>query len=122
MCQTILRSQFAIEQVTLRLETVEEFGDIAVEMNPISGVTSSIRGSLAGVVPEVSYTLGDIGNTLNDLVMEAGGATTTSWNVTASGEEANQILSDASAIAEQKMKERFPTLPDSGLPSLERSP
>ena len=122
MCHMILRSQFAIEQVTLRLETVEEFGDIAVDMNPISGVISSIRGSLAGVVPEVSYTLGDIGNTLNDLVMEAGGATTTSWNVTTSGEEANQILSDASAIADQKMKERFPTLPDSGLPSLERSP
>lgn len=121
MCQIILRSQFAIEQVVLRLETVEEFGDIVVEMSPVAGVISSIKGSLAGVVPEVSYRLGEIGDTLNDLVMEAGGASTTSWNVVSSGEEAEKILADANVIAEQKMKDRFPTLPDTTLPSLEKS-
>lgn len=122
MCQTILRSQFAIEQVILRLETVEEFGDIVVEMSPVAGVITSIRGHLAGVVPEVSYKLGEIGDTLNDLVMEAGGAASVSWNVMSSGEEAEKILTDANTVAEQKMKEKFPTLPDTSLPSLEKTP
>lgn len=121
MCQTILRSQFAIEQVTLRLETVEEFGDIVVEMSPIAGVINSIRGHLAGVVPDVSYKLGEIGDTLNDLVMEAGGAASASWNVMSSGEDSEKILSDANLIAEQKMKEKFPTLPDTSLPSFEKT-
>jgi division protein CdvB (Snf7/Vps24/ESCRT-III family) len=121
MCQTILRGQFAIEQVVLRLETVEEFGDIAVEMNPVANVINSIKGNLAGVVPEVSYRLGEIGNTLTDLVMDSGRVTATSWNVITSGEEAEKILEDANAIAEQKMKERFPTLPATTLPSLEKS-
>ncbi|MDQ1280889.1 MAG: hypothetical protein QG670_2152 [Thermoproteota archaeon] len=121
MCQTILRSQFAIEQVSLRLETVEEFGDIVVEMSPVAGVINSIKGHLAGVVPEVSYKLGEIGDTLNDLVMDAGGATSVSWNVSSSGEDAEKILSDANTIAEQKMKERFPTLPDTTLPTLEKT-
>jgi len=119
MCQTILRGQFAIEQVVLRLETVEEFGDIAVEMNPVANVINSIKGNLAGVVPEVSYRLGEIGNSLTDLVMDSGRVTATSWNVLTSGEEADKILEDANAIAEQKMKERFPTLPATTLPSLE---
>ena len=122
MCQTILRSQFAIEQVVLRLETVEEFGDIAMEMTPVAGVINSLRGHLAGVVPEVSYKLGEIGDGLNDLVMDAGGATSMSWNVMSSGEESEKILSDANTIAEQKMKEKFPTLPDTSLPSLEKTP
>ena len=122
MCQTILRSQFAIEQVMLRLETVEEFGDIVVEMSPVAGVINSIKTHLAGVVPEVSYKLGEIGDTLNDLVMEAGGASSVSWNVSSSGEDADKILSDANVIAEQKMKEKFPTLPDTNLPSLEKTP
>jgi division protein CdvB (Snf7/Vps24/ESCRT-III family) len=122
MCQTILRSQFAIEQVVLRLETVEEFGDIAVEMSPVAGVISSIRGHLSGIVPEVSYTLGEIGDSLNDLVMDSGGATTMSWNISSSGDEADKILLDANTIAEQKMKEKFPTLPERRLPSLERTP
>ena len=121
MCQTILRSQFAIEQVVLRLETVEEFGDIAVEMNPVANVINSIRGNLSGVVPEVSYRLGEIGNTLNDLVVDSGRVTATSWNVITAGEDADRILEDANAIAEQKMKEKFPTLPTTTLPSLEKS-
>jgi division protein CdvB (Snf7/Vps24/ESCRT-III family) len=122
MCQTILRSQFAIEQVVLRLETVEEFGDIVVEMSPVAGVISSIRGHLSGIVPEVSYTLGEIGDSLNDLVMDSGGATAMSWNILSSGDEADKILTDANAIAEQKMKEKFPILPETRLPSLERNP
>ena len=122
MCQTILRSQFAMEQVVLRLETVEEFGDIAVEMSPIAGVINSIKGHLSGVVPEVSYRLGEIGDSLNGLVIDAGGSNNTSWNVMSSGEEAEKILGDANAIADQKMKEKFPTLPDTSLPSLEKSP
>jgi len=121
MCQTILRSQFAIEQVVLRLETVEEFGDIVVEMSPVAGVIGSIRGHLTGIVPEVSYRLGEIGDSLNDLVMESGGATSMSWNVISSGEDAQKILEDANTIAEQKMKEKFPTLPDPGLPDLEKT-
>jgi len=121
MCQTILRSQFAIEQVVLRLETVEEFGDIAVEMNPVANVINSIRGNLSGVVPEVSYRLGEIGNSLNDLVVDSGRVTATSWNVITAGEDADRILEDANAIAEQKMKEKFPTLPTTTLPSLEKS-
>jgi len=122
MCQTILRSQFAIEQVMLRLETVEEFGDVVVEMSPVAGVINSIKGHLAGVVREVSYKLGEIGDTLNDVVMESGGASSISWNVSTSGEDADKILSDANLIAEQKMKEKFPTLPETNLPSLEKTP
>jgi len=121
MSQIILRSQFAIEQVALRLETVEEFGDIVVEMSPVANVINAIKGNLAGIVPEVSYRLGEIGNTLTDLVMDAGGATATSWNVVSSGEDAEKILADASAVAEQKMKDKFPTLPTATLPSLEES-
>lgn len=111
MSNTLLRSQFAIEQVVLRLETIEEFGDIAVEMSPVAGVINSIRGPLTGVVPEVSYKLGEIGDTLNDLVMEAGGVTSTSFSVMSSGGEAEKILKEANVIAEQKTKDRFPTLP-----------
>ena len=122
MCQTMLRSQLAIEQVVLRLETIEEFGDIAAEVSPIAGVISSIRGPLTAVLPDVSDKLGEVGDTLNDLVMESGEASNTSWNVMSSGEDSEKILSDANVIAEQKMKEKFPTIPDTSLPSLEKTP
>jgi division protein CdvB (Snf7/Vps24/ESCRT-III family) len=121
MNQTIIRSTFAIEQVILRLETIEEFGDVVVTMNPVAGVISSLRGSLAGIVPEVSYTLGEIGTQMNDMVTESGGATAFQMNNFSPSEEAEKILTDANAIAEQRMKEKFPTLPSTDLPSLEGS-
>lgn len=121
MSQTIVRSMFAIEQVMLRLETIEEFGDVVVTMNPVAGVIHALRGSLAGIMPEVSYTLGEIGDQMNNMVMEAGGASAITVNAFSSGEEAERILNDANIIAEQKMKEKFPTLPSTELPTVEGS-
>ena len=121
MSQTIVRSMFAIEQVMLRLETIEEFGDVVVTMSPVAGVVTALRGSLAGIMPEVSYTLGEIGDQMNNMVMEAGGASSVTVNMFSSGEEAERILNDANAIAEQRMKERFPVLPSTELPTVEGS-
>jgi len=107
----ILRSQFAIEQVTLRLETVEDFGNIVYEMGPLTSVITSIRGQLSGVVPEASYKLGEIGDSLNDLIIGVDVSTGASRSIEAS-EEASKILEEAATVAEQKVKERFPSLPE----------
>lgn len=113
MVKTILSSQMALERVALRLETVEEFGDIANTMGPVVGVVKALKGKLAGVVPEISYELGTIGETLNDLVMEAGNATGSNYSFEAYGTESQKILGEASTVAEQRMKEEFPELPSS---------
>jgi len=107
----ILRSQFAIEQVMLRLETVEDFGNIVCEMEPLTSVITSIRGQLSGVIPEASYKLGEIGDSLNDLIIGVDVSTGAGRNLEAS-EEASKILEEAATVAEQKVKERFPSLPE----------
>ncbi len=109
--RVLLRSQLAIEQVTLRLETVREFGDVLGEMGPVASVVHSLKGQLAGILPEVSYELGVIGDTLNGFIVEAGEATGLSWDVEASSEEAQKILQAATAVAEHKIKESLPELP-----------
>jgi division protein CdvB (Snf7/Vps24/ESCRT-III family) len=53
--------------------------------------------------------------------MESGGATASSWSVVTTSDDAEKILADANVIAEQKMKDKFPTLPSPTLPSLEES-
>jgi len=111
MSKIILRAQMALEQVLLRLETVEEFGDIVVVMGPVAGVVHSLRTQLAGVIPEVSYELGEIGEELNKIVVDVGESTGQAWEIGSMGGEAEKILNDASAVAEQRMKEKFPELP-----------
>ena len=109
--QTLVSSELALEQVVLRMETVKDFGDVAAEILPAAAIVRTVKGRLAGVVPEVSMQLGMIGQSLDSLVLEVGEATGQSWSTIASGEEAEKILSEASTIAEQKVREGFPDLP-----------
>lgn len=120
MAQTIITSRLALEQVTLRLETVKDFGDIAAEVVPASKVIQNVRGSLSGVIPEVSMQLGNIGQTLDSLILEVGETTSQSWSSIATGEDAEKILEEATVIAEQKVKDGFPQLPMTD--SVERGP
>lgn len=111
MAKVTLQCQLALEQVTLRLETIEQFGDVAAMMGPVAGVVQAIKHQISGIMPEVSYELSEIGDALNGVVIEVGEATGSTYDASASSEEAQRILGEANAIAEQRVKEKFPDLP-----------
>jgi len=111
MAKITLRCELALEQITLRLETVQQFGDLAAMMGPVVGVVQAIKNQIQGVMPQVSYELGAIGETLNGVVIEVGEATGSGYDISTSSGEAQRILTEANTIAEQRMKERFPELP-----------
>lgn len=111
MARLTLRCEFAIEQTILRLETAEELGDIAVMMGPAAGVIQAIRTHVQGIMPQVSFELGTIAETLNDVALEVGEASAPGYDIAVSGEQAQSILTEASTLAEQRMRERFPELP-----------
>ena len=122
MAKVTLQCQLALEQVSLRLETIEEFGDVARMMAPVASVVHAIKNQISGVIPEVGFELSEIGEVLNGFVLEAGEATgSAGYDMEASGSEAQRIMSEANAIAEQHMKERFPDLPASSLASSQRT-
>lgn len=108
MAEMVLRGQIAIEQVVLRLETVEEFGDVAAQVAPLHNVLSALKGPLSKVVPEASYELNAISSTLGELVLEAGETFEQGWSVSLSSDESEKILAEANAVAEQRVKEMFP--------------
>jgi division protein CdvB (Snf7/Vps24/ESCRT-III family) len=111
MAKVVLHSELALEQVTLRLETVNEFGDIAYTMMPVAHVVKALKTQLQGVMPEVSLELSEVNETLEGLAVEVGEASETSFDMSASSEDSQKILTEANIVAEQKMKERFPELP-----------
>ncbi|MFQ5762175.1 MAG: Snf7 family protein [Candidatus Bathyarchaeia archaeon] len=113
MARVVLRSQMAIEQVVVRLETIRDFGDVVVNMAPVVSLVHSLKNQLMGVLPEVSSELGTIGDTLNNMIVEVGEATGADYDVVASSEEAGKVLKEATALAEHKMSNNFPDLPTS---------
>jgi division protein CdvB (Snf7/Vps24/ESCRT-III family) len=121
MAKVTLQCQLALEQVSLRLETIEEFGDIARMMAPVASVVHSIKNQISGVIPEVGFELSEIGDVLNNFVLEAGEASESTYEADTSSGEAQRIMSEANVIAEQHMKDRFPDLPASSLTSSQRT-
>ena len=121
MAKVTLQCQLALEQVSIRLETIEEFGDMARLMAPVATVVHSIKNQISGLIPEVGFELSEIGEVLNSAVNEAGETMGTSYDMEASGTEAQKILTEANAIADQHMKERFPDLPSSSISTPQRT-
>jgi len=111
----LLTTQIALEQVSLRLETITELGDVYVNLIPVMGVISELKTTLKGVMPELSIELAELGDGLQEVVIEAGEFGGVSAVGVASSPEARKILDEASMVAEQRMKEQFPELPASGI-------
>ncbi len=111
MAKVVLHSELALEQVTLRLETVNEFGQVAYTMLPVANVVRTLKSQLESVMPEVSLELSEVNETLEELTVAVGETTDTTFDLSSSSEESQRIIQEANIVAEQKMKERFPELP-----------
>ncbi|MEM2226500.1 MAG: Snf7 family protein [Candidatus Bathyarchaeia archaeon] len=114
IAKILLTSQIALERTSIRLETIQEFGDFLYHMTPVIGVVSIMRDQLEGIVPEISRELAWVNESLEEIVLEAGGVlegTTPSGEPT---EDAKKILEEAALLADQKLREKFPELPSLG--------
>lgn len=111
MAKVTLQCQLALEQAALRLETVREFGQVASMMTPVAAVVRSVQGQITGVIPEVGFELGEIGEMLNSVVYEVGEASSANYEPQTASEEAQRILTEANTLAEHRMQQRFPDLP-----------
>lgn len=122
MEQMIMHSRLALEQISLRLKTVSELGDVVTTLTPAVTVLRALRTGISGIFPEAERELGYIGNMLSGIVMDAGQTTGLAINFDAANDDAQKILGEAQTVAEQRMKDKFPELP-SGLPTLgEKAP
>ena len=64
-------------------------------------------------MPDAQNTLGEIGAQLNSIMADVGQITGTSFYTGENSEEANKILSEAAAIAEKRINESLPDVPNS---------
>jgi division protein CdvB (Snf7/Vps24/ESCRT-III family) len=112
IAKVVLSSQLAIERAVLRLQTVEEFGDVLVQIAPVIDVVKETKSQIAGVVPEVGNELEEVNSMLSDMSLETGEPEDPAFENTVNNEEARRVLQESSAIAEEKVKEQFPKIPE----------
>jgi len=116
IAKAVFMTQVALEQITLRLESIQELGDIAVNLAPIIELVRDLRVAIKDVLPEIGIELGEVHDMLNETMLEIGEVVGVPATGIAASAEARRILEEARVIAEQRMKEMFPALP-STIPS-----
>ncbi|MFP3208774.1 MAG: Snf7 family protein [Nitrososphaeria archaeon] len=118
MEKLVEQAKVALEQIVLRLNTATTLGDVVVTLAPAMSVIKRVKAGLMSVMPEAESEVSEINNLLSSILVEAGQMSGLSVNFEAANEDAERILAEASAIAEQRMKEKLPELPtgyESGL-------
>jgi len=107
----IMNTKLALEQISLRLGTVSEFGDVVSMLSPTVSVLQNIGKGLANTLPEAGKELGQIGNLLNGIIAESNQGTGIGIDFEAPNDEAKNILSEAAKVAEQNIKQQLPEIP-----------
>ena len=111
LIKTSLSSQISLEQALIRLETIEQFGDMVHGMGSVRGILTTVKGELEGKLPEISTGINDIEDSLGNLTSEIGEVVDADGTYVLPNDDSARILKEADLMAEQKMKERFPEIP-----------
>jgi len=109
----VTQSKLALEQIVLRLNTITELGDIVNTLAPATSIVRSVKQDIAGVMPDAEGELGEVSSLLSGILVDAGSMGGYTMNFETANEEAEMALSEAAAVAESRMKEKFPDIPQS---------
>jgi division protein CdvB (Snf7/Vps24/ESCRT-III family) len=86
----------------------------------VKSIVATVGKQLEHLMPEVTFGLNQINETLDGLVVETGSVADVTMPAGPFSIEAEAILREADVLAEQKMKSRFPELHPT--PSAELTP
>ena len=104
-------ARMSLEQVQLRLTTIHDLGDAMVAIGPAMSTMKGLKSSLGRFMPEADSELNAMSQTLNGLMVDSLAGDSFNMESDASSEETEKILQEASAVAEQQIGEKFPSVP-----------
>jgi division protein CdvB (Snf7/Vps24/ESCRT-III family) len=111
MGKMVTQAQLAMEQISLRLGTITDLGEIANTLAPAVSVIKNMKEGLRLAMPEADREISEISGLLSSVLVDASTAGGFSLNFEAANEDAQKVLEEASSVAEQRMKESFPEIP-----------
>ncbi len=109
IAKTLMVTQVALERVEYRLELALSLGDIASTLAPVVPVINMLKNQLMKEVPELGIELSNIHDELEDVVNEMSFYGGVHGDVILD-KEAKKILEEARALAEEQIKENFPSV------------
>jgi division protein CdvB (Snf7/Vps24/ESCRT-III family) len=109
--KTISQLKMSLEQVHMRLESTIDIGDAITALKPAVGTLSKVKTGLNGLMPNVDTELGEINDIFSDIMVNANSTSDIGFAMNPSGGDVNNIIAEASIVAEQRVTDNFPDVP-----------
>ncbi|MFQ5711046.1 MAG: Snf7 family protein [Candidatus Geothermarchaeales archaeon] len=109
--RSISQARLALEQISLRLNTVQDIGDIVATLAPAMSVIRSVRGNLSTIIPKADKEFDGLSDMLGSILIDASQTSGLTLNFSAANVEAEKILKDAETQVEVEMREKLPSVP-----------
>ncbi len=119
--RTISNAKMSLEQVQLRLTTIHDLGDAMIAIGPAMSTMKGLKSSLGRFMPEADSELSSMTQTLSGLMTDSLSGGEFNVEAEATSEETEKILQEASAVAEQQVGDKFPSVPLQPVTSSESS-
>jgi len=109
---TLGNAKLSLEQVSMRLSTIHDMGDAMVALGPAMSSIKGLKPSLGRFVPGADGEINNMQSLLSGIMVESlqGSAVGIELNA-GSGGDIDQIMIEASAVAEEKVNDKFPSIP-----------
>lgn len=110
--KTLGQAKMALEQMSMRLSTIQDMGDAMVALGPAMSSIKSLKPSLGRFVPGADSEINNMQALLGGIMTESLQSNGLGIELnTAGGGDIDQIMMEASAVAEQKVNDKFPSIP-----------
>lgn len=105
---SVTQMRLVLEQINLRMGTVQDFGDVVTSITPIVSVIKGMKSSMTGILPEASSEMSKIGEMMTGLISDAGQLGGSQPSIESSSPETESILAEAAAIVQVDNEKQFP--------------
>jgi division protein CdvB (Snf7/Vps24/ESCRT-III family) len=100
----------------MRLSTIHELGDAMVALEPAMSSIKNLKPGLSRFVPGADSEINNMQNLLSGIMMESMQSNGLGIEVnTGTSGDIDEIMMEASAVAEQRVTDKFPSIPSPGI-------
>lgn len=115
----IYTSVLALERAILRIETIKEISNINMALGSVLAILNMLKGQISNVVPEVATGIEVLSTEIRNLMISTSGTVVPqdlTLDTAVSG-EAQKILQEVKEVAEARISQSLPQIPEELLKS-----
>jgi division protein CdvB (Snf7/Vps24/ESCRT-III family) len=111
LIKQVILAKLALEKICIRITTIADAGDVAAALAPAVSAVKSVQDIIREVVPQAEEGFTEISTLLNSILVEASTNEGFQLDIKAANADAEQIIEEATKVAEEELKAKFPEVP-----------